>query len=440
MSLTTSLSGLLQVSWQGDPARCAQAGVCGVVGTVDANANAGGTETSSGTVPAGEPPIEAISNVPLPSPGIVRVITGGDAPGACLDELTSDGGGGFALIPVRGGLRISDAPPPAFRSFSQPGLLGAGRCAGPLPGDLAGLIPTRFVSNARLARGLTVPLTADRTFAAGPFSGTLLSTLRLHIRRSTGTTSIPVPAPPVARGHRVIEVADVTRAFTIGSSTGGLQAAFAGAPPPLCTPLDACGVTGASTLSALTGTVELAARPSLPASAGSSAEAALRLLAAGALPVQLFAGSDVSATVTEVADRPGAATCRDSAGYPFSFEGNSGPAGGGGTGTGATEAIIVPPGGPIGGGDDLLRTRCPGPSENDLLPESFDDGGGSPGLFASASVPVAALLAGGPVVLTFTSIASRLDGAYGLSERGPLTVTLVPRGPVRVVVHREVTQ
>ncbi len=439
MSLTTSLSGWLRVSWQGDPAHgCAQAGVCGVVGTVDVDANGGGSETTSGSVPAGEPEVDAVSNINLPAPGIVRVIrAGGGTPGACVDELTP--GGGFELIPVRGGVRISDTPPPAIRSFTQAGLVGAGRCAGPLPSDLAGLIPARLVSDGRLSRGLTVPLTADRTFVAGPFGGTLLSTLHLYIRRSTGSMSIPVPALPVARGHRV-EVAEVARAFTIDSSTGGLQGAFAGAPPPLCTPLDACGVTGTSTLSALTGTVALSAHAPLPASAGSSAKAALRLLAAGALPVQLTSGNQNTATVTEVVDRAAAPTCRDSASYPFSFLGNSGPATGGGTGTGATEAIIVPPGDPIGAGYDLLRTRCPGPSENDLFPASLDSGdGGSPGLLASASLPVATLLAGGPVAITFTSIASSLAGAYGLSERGPLTVTLAPLGPARVVVRREVT-
>ena len=450
-SLTSSISGSLVLTWQGDPARgCAAAGLCGVVGTETGGGTSSGDETNS-TSGSGAAAGLTAQLINLPGAPVVREIrTGGGAAGGCVDAAAALAGAGVAVVPIRSGVRVSDSGSAIGPFPPGSGLLGVGRCAGPLPGDLAGLLPSRTVSDARLRRGVVVSLAADRTYVAGPFSGTLHSTLRLALRLSTGDGSagssfLTLAAP--ARAPRVVEVASVTRRFSIADDEGGLQATFTGGPAPVCAVLDACGVTGTSTLAAVRGTVLVQGEGDLPASAGASPAQALRLFGNGALPTELSAGTGTSATITETAARIGAPTCRDSATIPLVLSGQSGglvveslPAPGGMPAAAPGTMLVRLPSLGFGGGvADLLRTRCEGPSDLDLFPAQLG-GGGAPPALASAPVPAAQLLTGGSVGLTFTSTAVAGGGAYAVSEAGPLIVTLVPEGAARVVVRREVAR
>jgi len=450
-TMTTSASGGLHVSWYADPARgCAADGLCGITGSASAGLLTGGTETSSSS--ASGWPVGNVSGLGAsPTVDVIRVY--GGAAGACVDQPSVPDGEGLQIQIVRGGARIGQ-PPPSDPLGSDGGLLGTSRCAGPLPSDIAGLIPWVFVSEARLRRGSTVPLTVDRAFVAGAFRGTLISTLRVSLRITERRESSngPVIREPTVSTHpsaRRAELAMVRRSFVITDTVGGLTASFAGTPTAECAVLDACGVTGTSTLAGVQGTFELTGSGDLPTSGRPSASAALTLFANGRLPTELDTGAATTATVSEVAARPGSAACRDSTTVPLQLNGFTGtppaapgatapsPAGAPGA---ATMSILIPAAIPdADDGPDLLRTRCAGPSEDDLFASAADatpvsDAG--PAL-AGASVPVAALIAGGPVALSFTSAVSSAGGIYAVSESGPMTVTLVPTGPAQVVLRRE---
>lgn len=309
--VATSLTGSIAVSWQGDPARgCAAAGLCGVSGT------------ASGTVPdrndLGQlvvlPGLSGADDVTLAADVGVRVVRPGGA--TCSDVLGLVTGGGPRVLPARGGVRIVDGTEALGEFPTAPGLLDAGHCAGPVAGDLAGLLPSAFVPEAQLRKGTVISLATNRAFGAGPFSGTMSSTLRLGLRLDPGARQNVAPTVARSRG-RSGPTATIERRFAIVASRGGLVTTFAGAPAPLCAPLDACGLSGTITLADLRGGLELTGRGSLPAGHPATVAEARHLFASGAFQLALLGTDGTSVAVSEVASRQGAPTCQDSVRVPL---------------------------------------------------------------------------------------------------------------------------
>ena len=309
--VATSLTGSITVSWQGDPSRgCAAAGLCGVTGT------------ASGAVPdrngLGQgvvlPGLSGNDDVTLAADVSVRVVRPGGA--TCSDVLGLVSGGGPRVLPARGGVRIVDDTEALGEIPTAPGLLDAGHCAGPVAGDLAGLLPSAFVPEAQLRRGAVISLAANRSFAAGPFSGTMRSALRLGLRLDPGTRQ--GIAPTVAHSRRRSgPTATIKRRFAVVASGGGLVTTFAGVAAPLCAPLDTCGLSGTTTLADLRGGLELTGRGNLPAGRPATVAEAQHLFASGAFQLALVGTDGTSAAVSEVASRKGAPTCRDSVRVPL---------------------------------------------------------------------------------------------------------------------------
>src|SRR3954462_3169999 len=143
----SEVSGALTVTWHGDPARgCADAGVCDVTGSVTLRADGGSRSGSSD-----EEHVLNLLDVQTQG-GVVRVSRGANA--TCLD-----GTGEVRLTPRV--LRRAGAGAVLGRGaddFAFGGQLGAGRCAGPLPSDVAAAMPRATVPERVLRRAGAVDL------------------------------------------------------------------------------------------------------------------------------------------------------------------------------------------------------------------------------------------------------------------------------------------
>src|SRR3954447_7387753 len=246
----SEVSGALTVTWHGDPARgCADAGVCDVTGSVTVRADEGSSSSSSDT--------EHVLNLldVQTQGGIVRVSRGTSA--TCLD-----GTGEVRLTPRvlrRAGPRAVLAL--GAEDFAFGGQLGAGRCAGPVPSDVAAAMPRAAVPERVLRRAGAFDLRfgGRRTFAAGPFAGSVSSTLELRGRaaRTRGRIGAFVrqPTPARPRHRRVVRVEGIVIGYRVAAADGALTTAFQGGPSPDCDALDACGMTGTHELRATPGAV-----------------------------------------------------------------------------------------------------------------------------------------------------------------------------------------
>src|SRR3954451_9069754 len=164
LSAPLSLSGGVTVSWHGDRARgCAAAGLCDYRGSVTAQ---GGRDGQLGIEDG-----DVYGYLDSEQRPIVRVTRGLE--GACVDA-------------TEGEFEIEVARPRAGRVRLQvvPYGLDRGRCAGPELTAALERLPGRSVSWRRLLRGgLTVPLEHRMSYSSGRFSGTVTSTVRLHVGR-----------------------------------------------------------------------------------------------------------------------------------------------------------------------------------------------------------------------------------------------------------------
>jgi hypothetical protein len=259
--------------------------------------------------------------------------------GECVDEQPSS--------PFLEGRRAG-----ATFTFPLSGATAATRCAGPLPSDLAGALPS-VVLPGTPHRGLRVDASGTKTFAEHGFAGTLSSTMVITVgatRALPQSVAPPKGVPPVRyRRFRIVTVPIVG-----ARAAGTLTARVTGtANTDVCVLLDACGVTGTLTVTPSPGT------PSGNLSAQAPASRPLRdvLTALGLATGGNIRGIGVLGEITwpekgtTTADVVQGATCRDTA--PLV----------GGTAilialSGRTDAEYVPAGGP---GGPAPRTRCPGP-------------------------------------------------------------------------------
>lgn len=335
-------TGSITYTWRGDPARgCAAQGLCGIQGALILGVQGGADAITFGRT----------TNINVfPAPATVRVRNTESGAGAeCVDVPPNGGAGNLLIGHQAGGALTALIEPP----------VSSGRCPGPLAQDLAGLrLPVRKTAG----RLPSFDLRGSQPFVAGPFSGTLVSTLVFTPSPNGGassTSSGPGQTPPDRRRKVLIE--RVSLRYHVATLPGGLGTSFAGEPDPFCAALDACGAMGTLSLSPapLRGTLTLTA--SRMVGHRRSARQAIADFRAGRLgrPFGVIFASEGTSVVTETYTGGDGVRCQDSSSRrlrPLLFVG--GPGGGGGVGLTLNE-----PTGP----DGLLRTHCPGPSDVDVL-------------------------------------------------------------------------
>jgi hypothetical protein len=167
------------------------------------------------------------------------------------------------------------------------------------------------------------------------------------------------PRPPKTR-QALAEQADVT--YRITRAQGSLMALFSGLGPPFCAPLDACGTTGAVslTLSPPSQTVEFSGSRLVKRRVGSRhALADLRdgRLSLNANPVGLSLAGALTGTSVGASATP----CRDETSDPA--------IGLNGVATRGAVRLILDQSESQAffSGQDELRTRCPGPGSSEIL-------------------------------------------------------------------------
>jgi hypothetical protein len=124
------------------------------------------------------------------------------------------------------------------------------RCGGPVETDLLGALPSARLDSATLSGHATVDLSGTRSFAAPGLSGTVRSSLRLHLgtlRREAPASRFAAPRPLAAQALRT-----VTATYSVRRVSGTVATSFGtAADPSICEPLDACGAAGSVRLEPL---------------------------------------------------------------------------------------------------------------------------------------------------------------------------------------------
>jgi hypothetical protein len=136
--------------------------------------------------------------------------------------------------------------PLAIRPGADTDLVGT-RCAGPLPADVAGALPSAEVDPAALGRdGATIDLHGDRRFAAGGIEGTVHSSLRFRVLHPRTRHVRPRRAPDRRPARHRTRVLSLT--YVVERAAGSVRTRIRGVSDPTrCGPLDACGLAGTFT-------------------------------------------------------------------------------------------------------------------------------------------------------------------------------------------------
>ncbi|MEA2436165.1 MAG: hypothetical protein QOF65_721 [Thermoleophilaceae bacterium] len=236
------------------------------------------------------------------------------------------------------------------------------RCAGPMTGDVAALLPTHRIGERALIRGhRTLDYSADRSFAAHGLAGTVHSTVVIRV---VGGEKIPINGGggriPATRKQRIRAIDVVYRVERV---SGQIATAVRGrGDPDLCGPLDACGISGSVTVTPTTssGTASLSA--SAPARHSRRQLRQALGLAPGGTPRGVTRYGDVFwqrdlGDITSELTRLGAPACSDS--DPISGGGSVDLEFFGGH-------VRASYGAGSFSGVNVFRTRCPGPDSGDL--------------------------------------------------------------------------
>ena len=364
--VSAAASGSISYTWQGDPARgCAAVGVCGVQGALMLSTQG---VSGSGGGPGG------IIDIPIGTSGATVRVAGGPGAGDCVDVPSANPPGADLLITHRAGRLVGQVR----------GGLSSGRCAGPPQQDLARIVlPVRRFG----AKHRSFDLHARESFVAGPFTGTVVSTLVLT-PAGTSQSGSPIgggPPPPV-RVHKAM-LEQVTLRYSFGSVPGtSLDATFAGESDPFCAAVASCGATGTLALGFPALSRTLVVQASRLVRGPVSTRQALADLRRGRLHIDgggLTPFSPGLATrVAETFTGPDGARCQDA------------------SSTRQSQLVLVPGPTRSAGGVSLelygsfdsaeLRTYCPGPTDEDVF-------GNGPEL-AGTSIGFAQLLARHSVV------------------------------------------
>jgi hypothetical protein len=395
LGMSLRVSGSLVATWHGDPAHgCAAAGVCEVSGSATYKPGfEGRLDVSRDSVGFG--------GADSAQPPVVRVRDGSPAARiACADVLE----GGFSPL---GFEYLGDELQVTFEELE----LSAGRCAGPRTLDLAHALPHGSIKTRRLQRAPRVlDLGARSRFVAGPFSGEVISTVRIALGRAQVVRNRFSPGilrvPPGHGGRTRYSVLDLQ--YRITDVAGALVTDFHGLPDPACGALGACGTNGSSsyTLKGVSGRIDMTAvrrlrrgqrRPGL----GSE----LRALRGGSLlPYAESRLWHARATVAESVTSP-AGSCSDSLfTEPPIIDSRST----------RKQLVLLVRSGDIGSLGDTLRTRCPGPSQSDVLRR---------GSLAHGGIALAAV-GGKTIQVSLGSTLSFSKNGYAGSRHGQLQLQL----------------
>src|SRR5262249_45069704 len=122
------------------------------------------------------------------------------------------------------------------------------RCGGPIEADLVPALPTATLDSKTLATGrTTIDLTGTHAFSAAGVTGTVRSSIRLHLGRPQGE-----PRPLAYGKSQVRALRTVTATYSVTRVSGTVETTFTTGPDrSICDPLDACGATGSVRLDPL---------------------------------------------------------------------------------------------------------------------------------------------------------------------------------------------
>lgn len=334
---TLQATGSITYTWQGDPSHgCAAVGVCDVQGAliVDAQGNGDVQQLRH----------QSIINL-YNGAATARVITGaGQGASECIDMASNEGGVSVFVRSSAAGLVGTIAPS-----------LSSGRCAGPLPSDLAAV-----ALSVRRSAGKhpSFDLRTDKTFAAGPFVGTLVSTVTMRptpVSQSGSSSSGSFSSSPTPVRHKVL-IEHVRLRYQVTGLSQPLVVSFAGENDPFCAVLGSCGVSGDVTLSAPAFSGMLTLQASRQVAQRRDRTQVIDDLKRGRM--HPFGEISSGIETSETFDRPDGSRCQDSAPNTGVLTVGGFPPGRG------TSVVLTESGiGPI----DPLRTHCPGPSYSDVF-------------------------------------------------------------------------
>lgn len=330
-------TGSITYTWQGSPSLgCAAVGVCDVQGALIVDAE-GGADAQG----LGHQTILSLNN----GSATVRVLTGtGASASECVDAAPSPGG--VTVFVTRTGGRLVGALEPPVSS---------GRCAGPLATDLRGLtLPVRRSPG----RHPSFDLQANETFTAGPFAGTVVSTVTMRPATSglsgSSSSSSSGSFPGPAR-HKVL-VEHVALRYRVTGGSAPLVVSFSGQSSPFCAVLDSCGASGQVALSApsFSGTFTLVGSRQVARRA--DARQVIADVRYGR--IALFGELSSRLLTSETFVPAGGSRCQDSATNVGALTiGGFSPAGHN------DDAVLSETGPDV----DALRTHCPGPGYADVF-------------------------------------------------------------------------
>jgi hypothetical protein len=309
-------------------------------------------------------------------PSVIRVRRDppdGDA-GLCVDT-SEDAYLALTPTPLSGGRYRFDL----VRSVDPPPDFSGGRCAGPRPNDVKDVFPSGTLDARQLGRRATrLDLSGRKSFVAGPFSGEVVSTLKATFGRADSGDGGSTFHTRVTHTKRVvIHYLDLRLTYRIERVDGALSTAFSGLAPPLCEPLDSCGVSGTinyvPTVSG--GKIGFESARVVHDHPRVTLRRALRELHSGRLFTSGIAryGSGAIARVSARVARPGESDCVDAAATsPLAHLEGEGV---------RTVRLSLGPS-EYDEGVDALRTHCAGPAQADILAR---------GPLAAADLPIARL-------------------------------------------------
>jgi hypothetical protein len=349
-------TGSITYTWQGSPSQgCAAIGVCDVQGALIVDV--------SGTADVQRVDHQTVINLDSSST-TARVLTGtAQNTSECVDASPNPPGVTVFVKPSGGELVGAIEPPPS-----------SGRCAGPLASDLNGLT---LAVRENPGKHSSFDLRTSRTLIAGPFAGTLLSTVTLGQARGLGVSSssssssrsFPGPAP------RKALVEHVRLRYRVTGLAEPLAVAFSGENDPFCAVLDSCGASGDVALSAPAFSGTLTLQGSRQVARRVDARQVIADVKHGR--ISLFGEVASGLLTSETFVRADGTRCQDSAANEALLTvGGFPPAG-------KTTVAVAETGNSV----DVLRTHCPGPAYADV----FGSNGGAP--LARGPVSAAQLLA-----------------------------------------------
>jgi hypothetical protein len=416
------LTGSVSVDFHGDTAAgCAATAMCDVSGTVTWNPTGSAQLLAFGYRRAGvrfESGFLAFGGPGAAAPSTSAHVRRTSAPGALCTDALSD-----SLVLADFGSRRGSGLALSLMGVPDGFIHGDNfqtRCAGPTAPDLATLVPTRLLTQRQLRHGHRVlDFSTERPFSGHGFAGTLRSSVKLHIGRAEhlGASSLQgVPEPP----GRTVRRRRLEVAYRIERVSGQVATSISGlADPDLCGPLDSCGLLGTMTTAPHASSGQAFIQATAPIRRSRHDLRQALGLAPGTPPRGISTSGGgfwgQAGTVTSSLSRAGTPACDDAVALR----------GGDSVSIAFTRHGARVAYGEGFGGQDLLRTRCPGPTTGDVTRYRP---------LATGTVPLRAFSAR-RVTLRLTTGGGFSSDGYRGSTRPDLTVVL---RRVRVSNHIDV--